>query len=91
MEETIVRFDRLRVQLTALTEAGPFTRLAPLVEQLDGDVARRALSEFEPALPLTGEGLAFMGFGFLGGWLAAAGGGRLLRRREATTAPTVEA
>ena len=86
MGETIDRLGRLDAQLRDLTENSGFVRLLPLMRQIDGDVARRTLDVFEPALPLTLEGLGFAGFGMVSGWGAARLVGRLSRRRRVPAA-----
>lgn len=82
MTATIDRLRLLEGQLAALSEPADVARLLPLVGQIDGDIARRALADFEPAVPLTAEGLGAAGIGFATGWVVAAIPGRLLRRKK---------
>ncbi len=71
MYETISRRERLQQQLAELNESGSFTRLAPVVAQIDGDVARRTISNFEPGIPITQEGIGLGVLGLLFGRLIA--------------------
>lgn len=68
------RLARLEGELKAYSEAGPFWRLGVLARAYEPDIARRAAESFEPALPVTGEGIFAALGGFLAGWL----GGRAL-------------
>lgn len=69
--ETAARLDRLSWQRDAMTRATPLRGLAVALTELDPTVARGAMQDYEPALPLTTEGLlaalvgflAFYGFG----------------------------
>ncbi len=83
IESDIARAERLQRQLQSYAEAGPFHRLALLVRDHDADIARRAFQAFEPAVPVTSEGLMAGMAGFLLGWI---GGARLIwpvqRRRN---------
>ena len=49
-----------------------------LLSYLDSDIGRRALEDFEPAVPVTAEGLAYAGGGFLLGYLVVSGLVRLI-------------
>jgi hypothetical protein len=77
---TFARYNRLREDLAALEGAGPFerARMAPAV--MDREIARRTLSDYVPAMPLSLEGLSFAAIGF--GMLTALVGlsGRAMRR-----------
>ncbi|WP_439574980.1 DUF2937 family protein [Phreatobacter sp.] len=86
------RAARLQDQLRAYEQAGPFWRLATFARRYEPEIARRAADQFEPAVPVTAEGLAAAFGGFLLGWL----GGRALiapiqRRRRRRSADTVRA
>jgi hypothetical protein len=77
------RAARLERQLQAYQDAGPFWRLATFARNYEPEIARRAAENFEPAVPVTAEGLIATATGFLIGWL----GGRALiapvqRRRQ---------
>ncbi|MCZ8314767.1 DUF2937 family protein [Phreatobacter sp.] len=83
IEGDIARAARLERQLQSYAEAGPFNRVALLARDHDADIARRAFEAFEPAVPVTSEGLMAAVAGFLVGWV----GGRALilpiqRRRK---------
>jgi hypothetical protein len=80
------RAARLEQQLQSYRDAGPFWRLATFARNYEPEIARRAAENFEPAIPVTAEGLLATVAGFLLGWL----GGRALiapvqrrRRRNA--------
>ncbi|APX10997.1 DUF2937 family protein [Tateyamaria omphalii] len=89
MTRTFDRYDRLRADLAALQDAGPFMRAYHAARSTDGEVANAALTAFKPALPLTFAGAAFAGAGFLAGLLAMSATLKLLlwpfagRRRTA--------
>ena len=64
----VTRHDRLSAQLENFATAGPFARLAVMAKDFDPQVAKRAWSSFEPALPVTAEGAASAGAGFVAGY-----------------------
>ena len=70
----VERAARLEGQLRSYQEAGPFWRLVAFARDHEPEIARRAAENFEPAVPVTSEGLAATVAGFLVGWL----GGRAL-------------
>lgn len=63
------RAARLEDQLRAYEQAGPFWRLATFARQYEPEIVRRAADNFEPAVPVTAEGLTAAVAGFLLGWL----------------------
>lgn len=69
MEQTFARYDELSARLADLEGAGPFQRAMHLGDYLDSDVGARALQTFEPAVPVTPEGLAWGGAGLVLGYL----------------------
>lgn len=70
MRETIAREQRLNAQLQSFADAGPFQRIGVMLGDVDAGIARRAWQVFEPAVPLTVEGLVSALIGFvLGGGL----------------------
>ena len=87
MEATFARHARLEADLAALTHASALGRAAHLATGLDRAVAREAYGAYQPALPVTTDGLLFGGGGFLGGLglagLLRAGLGAMRRRRPA--------
>lgn len=67
MEGNIARHARLSADLEALQQAGPFMRAYHARRLADPEIARKALKDFKPALPVTLEGGIFAGVGLLGG------------------------
>ncbi len=70
MERTIERTDRLEEQFKAMASAGPLERLFAMIEDLDPEIARRTLDNYEPAAPLTFEAAAVGGGAAVFGWAA---------------------
>jgi hypothetical protein len=71
MAETFTRHARLDAQYRQMQAAGPFMRSYYLTNP-DVATARAAMSDFQPAVPLTPAGAVFAGTGFgLGALLAA--------------------
>lgn len=84
----IRRRDRFAAHETALEEAGPFLRVLKLIEGYDQEVAEAAFAKFQPAVPVTPEGVGHAAAGFFLfrglGYVLLTGLGALgLRRREA--------
>jgi Protein of unknown function (DUF2937) len=69
MRRTVQRFEQLEAQKAAMDAPDVLTRVGAMVKSYDPDIARRALGDFRPALPLTLEGLFFGLIGFAGGVL----------------------
>lgn len=88
MRSTIERFSQLDRQQTAMNAPDVLTRVGAMVKDYDGKIARDAMKDFRPAMPLTLEGLFFAGLGFFGGatvaGVAALPMGR--RKRRSVTA-----
>jgi hypothetical protein len=90
--EAIERYEALRKTYADLARAGEFERLLVFGTRVDPAIARRTMGDFRPAVPVTLEGLAHAGIGFilgygLGALIAAAAGALLaLRRRESARA-----
>jgi hypothetical protein len=85
MQGNVERFDRLRTHREALVQAGPFSRIALMVREGDWDVMDAAYRDFEPAVPVTEEGLLSTAIGFTvvwGGVLLLVGFVRSLFRRR---------
>jgi hypothetical protein len=80
MRANIERRDRLERQRAAFAEAGPFQRLAVMMREADTDIARAAYRDFEPAVPVTNEGIVMGLIGFALGWLLTRVLGLPLRR-----------
>ena len=68
LREDSARLARLQRQFSYLQTAGPFARVAIMASDLDPSIARRAWGSFEPAVPVTIEGAALGGAGFLAGY-----------------------
>lgn len=82
IREAVARAARLERQLQSYQDAGPFWRLAAFARTYDPDIARRAAQSFEPAIPVTREGLATTFIGFLVGWLGGRAAIVPLQRRQ---------
>ena len=73
MTRTIARSEKLTADLALLQTAGPFTRAYLAARITDQDIARAALEDYKPALPLTIDGVLFalIGFFVTGGVLSS--------------------
>jgi hypothetical protein len=83
MQANLERLERLEAHREAMIQAGPFARVALMVRDGDTDVMEKAYRDFEPAMPVTEEGLVSAAAGFIavwGGLLLLAGFIRSLRR-----------
>jgi hypothetical protein len=84
MQANAERLSRLETHRAAMMQAGPFARIALMLRDGDTDVMQSAYREFEPAMPVTQEGILSAAAGFValwGGILLAAGFIRSLVRR----------
>jgi hypothetical protein len=84
MQANAERLGRLETHRETMIQAGPFARVALMVRDGDRDVMEAVYRDFEPALPVTEEGLLSSAAGFLavwGGLLLAGGFIRSLWRR----------
>jgi Protein of unknown function (DUF2937) len=89
MQGNVERLGRLAGHQQAMEQAGPFSRVALMVRDGDRDVMEAALRSFEPALPITEEGILSALAGFVavwGGILLLAGFAGSLRRPRPRTA-----
>lgn len=68
MARTMQRRDRLAEQSTSFETAGPYARLLVFARDFDPQLASRAWSSFEPAVPVTSEGFATAGAGTVAGY-----------------------
>jgi hypothetical protein len=59
MRMIIGRYERLSADLEALQNASPLQRVQFMPRYLDSDVGARALENFQPGVPATGEALAW--------------------------------
>lgn len=88
MQGNVERLGRLQAHREAMMEAGPFARVALMLRDGDQDVMQAAYRDFEPAVPVTEEGLLSTALGFVavwGGILLLAGFVRSFRRRPRRT------
>lgn len=69
MRSRIYRYERLNADYQALAGAAPLQRLARAWRFRDPDLVERTWDDFQPAVPVTSEGLVFAGIGYAGGWL----------------------
>jgi hypothetical protein len=65
---TLQRYEKLKLHREVVTGSGPFVRVAALLTEGDRDLIDRTLTEFEPAMPVTGEGIALAAGGFAGSY-----------------------
>lgn len=70
IQQSQERVARLERQLKAFESAGSLARLAVFAQDYDHGVASGAWKNFEPAAPLTAEGLMAALAGFIAGWTA---------------------
>ena len=85
IEDTIDRYSRLREQEAAFRNGGPFVRLVSFAKNFDRPLVERTFEAYEPAVPVTTEGLLLGGGGFFVGYflvLTIADGLRRRRRRR---------
>jgi hypothetical protein len=82
MGELITRYGRLRAQEEAFRSGGPFARLSTFVVDFDPPLVQRTLQAYEPAVPVTAEGLLLAGSGFLLAYLLLPMLGESWRRRR---------
>lgn len=86
MSRTFARYAELSAMQERLRGADAWERFTLLPEFMDTEIGTRALEDFQPAVPVTVEGLAYGGGGFLVGYLVMSGLVRFLmlpfRRRQ---------
>ncbi len=80
IERTQARLDKLETQQTELQAAGPFVRLGVFVANMDTELAEATARDYEPAVPVTSEGLASAAAGLLAGLFLGRGALGLARR-----------
>jgi DUF2937 family protein len=86
MEEVVARHDRLRAQENAFRNGGSFARLSAFILNFDRPLVERTVLAYEPAVPVTTEGLLLAGGGFLAAYLLLPAFGEYRRRRRALRA-----
>ncbi len=91
VQRTAIRRDRLADQDQAFDRAGAFGRLVLLARDFDPAVARGAWNRFEPALPVTSEGLVAGALGLLLGYGVWHAGATPFRRRLRRSGPRTNA
>jgi len=69
MTATFQRYDQLSQTLARIENAGPVERFQNLPAYLDTDIGQRTLAAYEPAVPVTVEGILYAGAGFLLGYV----------------------
>ncbi len=63
---TLQRYEKLKLHREVVTGSGPLVRVTALLVEGDTDLIDRTLTDFEPAVPVTGEGIALAAGGFAG-------------------------
>jgi len=94
MQANVERLGRLDAHRTAMMEAGSFSRIALMVRDGDTDILEAVSRDFEPALPVTEEGVISAAAGFIavwGGLLLLSGFLRSLFRRPRRPQKAVQA
>ncbi len=94
MQANAERLGRLETHRETMMQAGPFARVALMVRDGDRDLMQAVYRDFEPALPVTEEGLLSSAVGFIavwGGLLVLAGFIRSLWRRPRSRRAPVQA
>jgi hypothetical protein len=92
MQANVERLGRLESHREAMMQAGPFARVALMARDGDQDVMEAVYRDFEPAVPVTEEGILSAAIGFIAVWgvLLLLSGfirslGRRPRRKHAAT------
>ncbi|WP_316358105.1 DUF2937 family protein [Devosia sp.] len=73
MTATFQRYDQLSTTLARIEDAGPIERFQSLPAYLDSDIGQRTLENYQPAVPVTMEGILYAGGGFILGYLVLSG------------------
>ncbi|MBJ6126451.1 DUF2937 family protein [Microvirga splendida] len=68
MEANVERLGRLEAHRAAMLEAGSFSRIALMVRDGDTDIMEAVSRDFEPAVPVTEEGVLSAAAGFVAVW-----------------------
>jgi hypothetical protein len=70
MARTFRRYEELSVTLAEVRGATGWERFARMPEYFDTEIGRRTLTDYQPAVPVTVEGLSYAAAGFAVGYLA---------------------
>lgn len=73
MSRTFTRYAELSAMLAEIRGADAAERVTLLPKFMDTEIGARALEHFQPAVPVTAEGLAYGGAGFFVGYLVTSG------------------
>jgi hypothetical protein len=68
MATTFTRYELLTRTLAEIQDASGWERFTLMPKYMDTDIGRRTLEHFNPAVPVTMEGFAYAGAGFLLGY-----------------------
>jgi DUF2937 family protein len=68
MQANVERLGRLENHRGIMMQAGPFSRVALMVRDGDRDVMEAVYRDFEPAVPVTEEGILSTAIGFIAIW-----------------------
>jgi hypothetical protein len=85
-KDSATRLEQLKIQQTALRDAGSLDRTLYLLGHADKPLAAATWQAFEPAIPLTQAGIGFAIGGFILSFLLLSGLTLLLRRSVPATA-----
>lgn len=85
MSRTIKRFEYLDESYEILQPAGAFERLAYVRRFGDPQITKNAYADFQPAIPLSVDSILLLFGGYIFGYGALAGTGRLVKRRKKRT------
>ena len=73
MTATFDRYETLSATLVRIEGANAVERFQSLPAYLDSDIGRRTLENYQPAVPVTMEGILYAGGGFILGYLVLSG------------------
>jgi hypothetical protein len=73
MTATFQRYENLSATLARIADANAIERFQSLPAYLDTDIGRRTLENYQPAVPVTMEGILYAGGGFILGYLVLSG------------------
>ena len=68
MQANVERLGRLETHRETMMQAGPFSRVALMMRDGDRDVMEAVYHDFEPAVPVTEEGILSTVIGFVAVW-----------------------